>query len=176
MPKKKIVFKTKWFNIEAKEYKKSPNYKGRPVYRLNTADGVIILASTEGGKIILIRQFRPAINREVWEFPAGALGNNEAPEDAARRELFEETGYECKTMTFVGRGVAVPNRINNAILVFYASGAVKKGGSEKGVKVRAATLNEVKKLIVAGELEEFGCMAVLLMVKLKLHPKELAAL
>ncbi|MPQ42641.1 NUDIX hydrolase [Clostridium tarantellae] len=61
----------------------------------NFCDGVMIIPITTKGELVLIKQFRPAINDYIYEFPAGLVDKNESIEEAARRELFEETGLKC---------------------------------------------------------------------------------
>ena len=55
---------------------------------------VEIIARFEDGDYLLCREFRFAVNDQVWEFPTGMIDGDETPEEAARRELKEETGLE----------------------------------------------------------------------------------
>ena len=57
MPEKKIVFETPWFNIEAVENKEDVTAEGRPLYRVNTQDGVLMIVVTKEEKLILVQQF-----------------------------------------------------------------------------------------------------------------------
>ena len=59
-------------------------------------DAVMIISKTINGEYYLIKQFRPAINDYIYEFPAGLIDEGETIEEAARRELFEETGLVVK--------------------------------------------------------------------------------
>ncbi len=56
---------------------------------------VSILPLIEKDKIILIKQYRAPVEKELWEIPAGKLDNGEAPEEGAKRELEEETGFKA---------------------------------------------------------------------------------
>lgn len=73
---------------------------GKTAYRdiLEHNGGAVILAVQEDGKILMVKQFRKALEREVLELPAGKIDGNEDPMDTATRELQEETGYTAKNI------------------------------------------------------------------------------
>ena len=60
------------------------------------AGSVVVLAHTNDGHIVLVRQYRYAVKQFLWELIAGGLEPGERPLAAARRELLEETGYRAK--------------------------------------------------------------------------------
>jgi ADP-ribose pyrophosphatase len=60
--------------------------------------GAAALPVLQDGRVILIRQFRPAAGGMVWEIPAGRLEPDEDPADCIRRELEEEIGYRPDTV------------------------------------------------------------------------------
>ena len=62
---------------------------------------VAILPITATGEILLVRQYRYAVGRELLEIPAGLLDPGESPEAAARRELREETGHEAGKLQLI---------------------------------------------------------------------------
>jgi ADP-ribose pyrophosphatase YjhB (NUDIX family) len=64
------------------------------------------------------------------ELPGGVLDAGETPEEAARRELLEETGFEARTWTNVGSVFANPARQTNRVHVFIAEG-LNAGGAQK---------------------------------------------
>jgi len=69
-------------------------------------DGVVIIAAiTTGGTILLIRQYRPALDSYIIELPAGLIEPGEAPSYACKRELIEETGYSSDTILPLSAGV-----------------------------------------------------------------------
>ena len=53
-----------------------------------------IVALTPENKVVLAKQFRPGPKRVIWEIPGGFINADESPEQAARRELLEETGFD----------------------------------------------------------------------------------
>src|SRR4051812_470814 len=63
---------------------------------------VLIVPFLTRDKLVLLRQFRPALNRFHFEFPAGTLEPKELPQACAHRELMEEAGYYPKKLTRVG--------------------------------------------------------------------------
>ncbi|HET8631773.1 MAG TPA: TIGR04282 family arsenosugar biosynthesis glycosyltransferase [Thermomicrobiales bacterium] len=69
---------------------------------LETPRAVWVVPLTPAGEIVLIRQYRYPVRAWVWEVPAGAIGD-EAPVEAARRELAEEIGGRCRELRAVGR-------------------------------------------------------------------------
>lgn len=175
MSNKKIVFNTEWFNIESEEYDNLPQLAGKPIYRMNMPDSVVIVAFTTEGKIILVRQFRAASDRYTIELPAGAIDAGESPENAAAREFYEETGYRCRELYFVGNGRVGADRINSTVYIFFGRGAVQdtKFSSEEGIEVLIYSLEEFKELVSSGIFQQLSGLGTLLFVKWKFQPKEL---
>lgn len=69
---------------------------------LDFPDVVGVLPLLADGRIALVEQYRPTVNRACLEIPAGATNPGEAPEAAAHRELAEETGYRAGALTPLG--------------------------------------------------------------------------
>ena len=65
---------------------------------------VVMVAVTPSGNVILERQFRPPVGRDVIELPAGLVESDETMEVAAKRELIEETGWSAGKLEFLAEG------------------------------------------------------------------------
>ena len=82
------------------------------------ASAVVPFLSKE--EILLIRQYRHAAGGEIYEVPAGKLDPGEAPEDCARRELEEETGYHAGRLHALGEILTTPGFTDERIHLFAA--------------------------------------------------------
>ena len=90
--------------------------------RVNCKGIVAIVPVTDDKEVILIRQFRPPVNGYVIEFPAGLNDKGDTLEEAARRELLEETGYSAKEMIFLTEGPMSSGASGEILTVFLAKG------------------------------------------------------
>jgi 8-oxo-dGTP pyrophosphatase MutT (NUDIX family) len=92
------------------------------VERVNCNGIVAIVPFTENREVIMIRQFRPPIQGYVIELPAGLCDIGESLEDAAGRELIEETGYSAGCMKFLIQGPLSSGSSSELLSVFTATG------------------------------------------------------
>ncbi len=92
--------------------------------RVRSTEGVTIVAVTDKPerRLILTEQFRPPFGRTVIELPAGLVGDSgaEAVESAIKRELREETGFECKEIKFLCFGSTSPGLTDETNYVYQA--------------------------------------------------------
>ena len=72
-------------------------------------------------EIILIRQYRPVVDRYIWEIPAGTLERGEEPVKCAKRELEEEIGYRAGSMKYLTRIYTTPGFTNECIRIYRAT-------------------------------------------------------
>ena len=82
------VFKGKVFSVD-RDRVKMPNDRTVTVEVVRHSRSVVLVPVPEPGKVILVRQYRYAVNAFLWELPAGSVDEGESPEEAARRECHE---------------------------------------------------------------------------------------
>ena len=66
-------------------------------------DGVMILPIYNNDQVVIVKQYRPAISDYLYELPAGMIDKGESIEEAAKREIFEETGLNSKNYELILR-------------------------------------------------------------------------
>lgn len=87
---------------------------------------VAILALTDDDKIVMVEQYRKALEKTIIEIPAGKLEHGEDPVTCAKRELEEETGYDCKTMEWLISFYTSPGFADEIVHLYIAKGLEKK--------------------------------------------------
>ncbi|MDZ7611929.1 MAG: NUDIX hydrolase [Candidatus Moranbacteria bacterium] len=92
---RKIAFQKYGRKIEETIFK-MPDGENKDFYLKKEGPATGILALTKDQQVILVKQFRPGPNEILNELPGGYVDENETPEQAAERELLEETGYRGK--------------------------------------------------------------------------------
>ncbi|MFB7155502.1 MULTISPECIES: NUDIX domain-containing protein [unclassified Lysinibacillus] len=81
---------------------------------------VAVIAVTDEGKLVLVEQYRKALERSIVEIPAGKLEPGEEPVVTARRELEEETGYGAQSLTYLQAFATSPGFADEIIHLFVA--------------------------------------------------------
>jgi 8-oxo-dGTP pyrophosphatase MutT (NUDIX family) len=119
LPAQKVVFHTPWFQVVERN---PPGYSS-PHYSLQTRDYVSIVAVDQSGSLLLVRQFRPTLWQATLEIPSGHVEEGQKPEEAARIELFEETGHEVEHIELLANLSPDTGRIANRMWCFFAGNA-----------------------------------------------------
>jgi ADP-ribose pyrophosphatase len=91
-------------------------------YRVTMSDFALVFATTEDGRVMMLRQYKHGAGQVCLTFPGGAVGDGESPIQAARRELLEETGCIADRWTSYGAYVTNANQYCNRAHLFRADG------------------------------------------------------
>ena len=118
--KRETLIATPWVNVILKTFDAEPY----TYYVVEPPPYTAIIAFTRDGQLILIEQFRPAVEEIVLEMPAGTVEEGEDPSDCALRELLEETGYRSETIESLGWMYPDAGRMTNKIWGFVIRDAV----------------------------------------------------
>ena len=164
---RKTVFSTPWFQIVAKSLKNSRG--AEPYYSLKTSDYVTVVAVTPKKELILVRQYRPAVESFTLELPSGTLGAGESPRITARRELTEETGYEAKKLEYLGKLTPDTGRLCNKLWCYFAQDVKIKPSSKKepGIQVVKVKQKEFFQMITRSKFDHALNSAVILLAVMK---------
>jgi ADP-ribose pyrophosphatase len=128
-------------------------------------DCVAIVAIDDNDNVLLVRQFRKPVEKELLEIPAGGIDAGESPEDAVRREMREETGFLPQKVAKLGGFYSSPGFCTEYLHLYLAAELVLKplkAEDTEGITVVPVPLSEVPGLIVAGDIKDAKSIAGLL--------------
>lgn len=163
-----IVFQTPWFQVEEIDANQPANPLDGAFYRIVTGDGAICVVLSDDDRFVMVRQFRPALQMVTLEFPAGGIDDGETPEQAAAREVKEETGHVCQRFLNLGPGHLHLNRFLNTEYFFFGVGATPQPGwrPEAGVDLVLVPRTEFRALVAAGEFRQTAALAIVPMLEI----------
>lgn len=120
-------------------------------------DGVMVVALTPGGELVMVEQWRPPLQRVTLELPAGIIDPGETPEQAAVRELREETGYGGGEPECIGCLVLNPSWQTTRLYTVVIRGARREGEKEldeaEDTRVCCITVDEARRRVLLGEID-----------------------
>jgi ADP-ribose diphosphatase len=127
----------------------------REVVRHQGASAVI--PCLPGGRIVLVRQYRYAPDTFLWELPAGIIDKGESPEECARRELIEETGFRPGSLSLLSSIYSSPGFSDEVIHLFRAdrlvSGKACPEPSES-LEIKEFSILQALDMIAAGAITD----------------------
>ncbi|MFD1413922.1 NUDIX hydrolase [Oceanobacillus jeddahense] len=156
--KSKKIFEGNIIDVQVDEVK-LPNGETAQRELVYHPGAVAIIPITAENKIVLVEQYRKALERTLIEIPAGKLENNENPLTAAVRELEEETGYTTTNLSQVTSFYTSPGFANELVYVYVTNDLIKMehppaGDDDEFVEIMEVTLDEAKELVEEGRIQD----------------------
>jgi 8-oxo-dGTP pyrophosphatase MutT (NUDIX family) len=144
------------FRIQRHRYRLEPHGREHDFVVLDANDWINVVAVTPDRQVVLIRQFRHGIRGVTWEVPGGLMETGEAPEEAARRELREETGYAGDPARLLGFMWPNPAMQNNRLFTYVVENARRVGEPQldpfERIVVEPRGLVEIPAMIRSGAI------------------------
>jgi ADP-ribose pyrophosphatase len=129
--------------------------KDREVIRHPGAAAMVPLLGD--GRVILIKQYRHAVDRFLWEIPAGTLERGENPLECARRELVEEIGYSAATLEKITEILPAPGYTDERIHIFIAtelSPALQNLDADEVLEIEPTPFDRAIEMIGEGHIQD----------------------
>ncbi|WP_412761554.1 NUDIX hydrolase [Paenibacillus chibensis] len=133
--------------------------------------GAVAVLAVHGDKIVMVDQFRQAMGRCELEIPAGKLEKDEDPLEAAKRELQEETGYECSSIRLLHSFYTSPGFANEIIHLYVAEDLASGDAApdeDEFLEVYELTLEEAEEAVRSGRISDAKTVMAIYAWKLKL--------
>ena len=162
------VFDGKVFDVD-RDRVRMPNGREVTVDVVRHPRSVVLLPVPEPGHIILVRQYRYAVNRSLWELPAGSVDEGEQPEQAARRECHEEIGLVPSTVVRLAALLPTPGYCDEEMLFFRVSDLIQSDeqaavDEDEDIESRVFALRDAREMIRSGEIVDMKTVAGLTLI------------
>lgn len=159
-----ILFESRLFKVE-KRFQTGRSGKQLERHVILHPGAVGILPILDDGRIVMIRQYRVAVDDVLVEIPAGTLEPNEEPIKTASRELIEETGYTAGNIEPMTTILSSPGILQEKLHIFIATNLVPgETALEDGedIKLLLLTWGEIREMIRSGEIQDAKTLVALL--------------
>ena len=165
----KPVLENKWLSIYSNDYKLPDGKVSRGYYHLSRPNYVLIIAMDESKKIVVQRNYRRGVDDFVYELPAGWIDKDETPQQAAERELKEETGYKGKAIVlgeiYPQPGFSSMRAYGALVRITSTDKGEQELGHDEHIDYELVGLDEVSKLVSEGKIKDMGFLSLLTLVR-----------
>ena len=153
-----IIYKGRVFSVEI-ETVTLPDGRAHDVETVRHAQAVVLIPLLDAHHVMLIRQRRHSVNRELWELPAGSINPGEAAEAAAARECEEEIGLTPALVERVRGLVSAPGFCDEELIFFRGSNlhppapdSPHHPDEDEDIHAQPFTIVEAKAMVTRGEI------------------------
>lgn len=140
------------------------------VYFKASGAAVAIAAFTNDNKMILARQYRHPFGKVIYDIPAGGMKDGETLEQAALRELEEETGYTAEKLEWIGRFTWAPGAMGPATVEIFFTKSLKFKGNfdpKEIMGIELVDFNEILNSVLQGKYIDSALVVATLLVSVK---------
>ena len=169
-----LVLSSKWLKVKRDTVKLPNGVVLDDYYVIEKNDVVLILAIDSNGNAILKSEYRYPVDETLLELPGGTFDpKREAPLEAAKRELMEETGFVSSEWIELGQFFDYPTKDTNRIYGFVARNAQKRAEQKldvsEQIQWRLVPIKEVVELILQNHIKVCGSITTILLGLRKLE-------
>lgn len=153
-----VVYKGRVFSVEVGR-KRFPNGQEHEVAIVRHAASVVMLPIQDDGQVVLIRQYRAAVDRELWEVPAGTLDPGESADAAVVRECEEEIGLVPHKVERLQSHFPTPGFCDEELIFFRVSDlrqppadSTHRPDDDEDIHPRSFPVSEARAMVARGEI------------------------
>lgn len=150
------IINNKWLRLKKEKCLLPNSTIINDYYVTEKNDAVMIFAVTKDNKIILVSQYKHAAQDTVLELPAGYVDEKEVIEDAAKRELVEETGYKAHSLEKIGSLFFDPTSTRGTAHIFFTNDIEKISDQKlditEDIEVKEVSVEQLKKYLQNNEI------------------------
>jgi ADP-ribose pyrophosphatase len=156
----RTAYENKWLRLREDEIERPDGLRG--IYGVIEKPDFAVIIPKDGDDFILVEQFRYTMKARYAEFPQGAWEDDwqANPEDLARGELREETGFNAEHMQWLGK-------LQSAYGFSLTPGTIAPDPEEHDLVVRRASPAQFERMILNGEIVDSHTLAAYLLLKMR---------
>lgn len=153
-----IVYQGRVFSIDVERVRMADGREYEAAV-VRHAPSVVLIPLRDQTHVVLIRQYRESIRRDIWELPAGSINPGETPEAAATSECEEETGLVPRRLDRLCGLYPTPGYCDEEMIFFLASDlglppadSPNKPDEDEDIHVQIFTIVEAKAMVAGGDI------------------------